>query len=311
VLTTATHSRIDKRGRVVTEKLQVKVPDSYPRQLVDWADLRQMSKVAIIRDGHLGDLVMLTGVLRCLRKQCLETTFDLYCDECYIPLFYASPHTVDDIGSLDKTKYDAVIDLRGFVENSPDALMVDRISLFGRAFGLSVWDGIPELCISPAGQAATKEILRTLGIKGNNFVVIAPDASDPCRCLTDEFVDGLQEELPIPSIVVGLWRGMRIDIPTLVALVHESCAVVCGDNGVYHIAGAFRTLVNSYPVMTTFPLELRCCWYQNCRPMVPAVPCAPCYENRQLPDGKDCLGVCMNALNPGAIASRIMQEAVV
>lgn len=302
------HTKIDKQGRKVTEKLRVKMPESYPRQLVDWADLRKLEKVAILRDGHLGDLVMLTGALRCLRTLCPDTTFDLYCADEYTPLFYGSSHVVRASVEFDKRGYQEVVDVRSFPERSPDAWFIDRVSLFGRAFGISVWEGYPELYIDPAGKAAAREMLKTIGITDNNFVVIGPDASDPCRCLTDKFIEDLQSKLMdknIPSIVVGSVRGLRLSVPALVALIHESLAVVCGDNALYHIAGAFRTLVSSYPIMTTVDPALRCKWYKLCRPVVPATPCAPCNEKRTLPTGKDCLGICMNAVDPASIVKHI------
>lgn len=312
MITTATHTRRDRRGRVVEEKVKVVVKDAQPRQLCDYTDLRRLKHIAILRDGHLGDLVMLTPALRCLRKLCPDTVFDVYCNDKFLPIFYRSPHVGFSFSILNEQIYDMVIDLRSFVERSSDAWYVDRITLFGKAFGISVWNGEPELHTEPEGISLASAFLKTKGLEaGSPYAVIGPDASDPHRCIPDSLLGEFERKLTaagITPITVGTVRGDKISIPTLVSLISGSRVVLCGDNALYHIAGAFKYRVKSYPIMTTVDPALRCCWYENCKPIVPALPCAPCNEKRLLPDSTPCCAVCWEALDAGAIVAKIAQE---
>lgn len=314
MLSSARHVTTDRRGLRITEKIQVKIRDTEPRQLADWADLRQFDRVAIVRGRGLGDLVMLIPTLRALRFFCPDTEFYLFCDPQYVSLFYAGPVPAASISDLDRGCYDAIIQLGTFVERSPDAWTVDRISLFGRAFGISIWDGVPLLHRDPAGVLEACDLLEELHIEvGAPFVLIGPDASDPCRALPNGLVDGLCRECSAAGmvpVVVGLGRGHQVSVATLVSLVAESAAVVSGDNALYHIAGAFPYMTKSFPVFTTVPPNLRACWYKNCFPAVPAVPCAPCREARALPDGSPCSSACMDAIDAKAIMERIKLEVL-
>jgi len=308
MLSSATHIRHTRRGDIA-EKVQVEVSDRTPRQLVDWADLRQLREVAIIRDGHLGDLVMLTPTLRALRFFCPKTNFDLFCDQQYLEVFYGNPVLARPLQEFQRGSYDAVVDLRAFVERTPDVWTIDRISLFGRAFGISIWDGAPTIRRATNFAAASADLLDGLGVEvGAPFVIIGPDASDGHRAMPDKLVEGVCDECRaagMTPVVVGMTRGLQVSVGVLVSLVMEARAVVCGDNALYHIAGAFPHMTKSFPILTTVPPELRTCWYKNCFPAVPAMPCAPCKEARTLPDGSPCLAVCMEAIDPAAIVACI------
>jgi hypothetical protein len=286
----------DRHGRTVTEPLLVTLPSKRSEddmeQICDVELLSQLSEfggsVAIIRSGNLGDLLMLTPTLRELKSQLPGLELHVFCGESFTRVFHLNPHieSCRPLATKNVRSLTYSVSLNAYPENEPDSDKVDRTSLFGRAFGLEISDGQTEFVVTEEDRSKADEIVADWLTCENasRLIVLGPDSADKRRNLSDEFVDEFRRiaaDAGYVTFTTGNVRGVRPDIGTLAAIMdHPQCeAVVSSDNGVYHLAAAACD-TPTFPIFTSIRPELRCCWYENCHPIVTDVACAPCNEDR-------------------------------
>lgn len=318
------HTFLDHAGRQHSELLSASVPVG-PSQIVDHSELVLLNHhgggdVAIIRDGHMGDILMLTPTLRQLKQDLPNLRLHIFCDEPYVPLFTGN-HYIESCApipnDINEVQGDIIANLNRFVERSPEAWITDRTSLFARAFGVTLRDGRPfcrafgntsfiPITVSTAMERYGVE-LRDMG----GTVIIAPDASDPRRSLPDVTLERILTALDAHSvkyIVVGMDRGERVSILDSLLLLTLTRRLLCADNGMYHAAAAawtWATPIRARVLFTTVPPELRTKWYgPEIIPIVSSVDCSPC-EEKQV-DG--CTRQCTRAFDFEAIAADIEEE---
>ena len=303
----AIHSFVDEHGHEVTQPVLVHVP--VREDLVcDIPLLEQLSdaggSVAIIRDGHLGDLLMLTPTLRAIKKNLPGIRLHVLCSASFLRVFYGNTciNGYEQMSATAKRKYTYSVDLRGYVERVEAAGTVDRTTLFGQAFGVEIDDGKPDFVVTDDDEDGAVERLGRFGIGDERYIVIAPDASDRRRSLTTSFINDISVlflDVGFSTYVTGIERGDLPSLGELGAIVKSSAAVVSGDNGVYHLAAAFG--VPSFPIFSTIDPKLRCCWYPDCSPIVAPVSCAPCNEKPI----RGCVGDCMSSLGAELVVETI------
>lgn len=295
----------DRHGRTVTEPLLVTLPSKRSEddmeQICDVELLSQLSdfggSVAIIRSGNLGDLCMLTPTLRELKSQLPGLELHIFCGESFTRVFHLNPHieSCRPLATKNVRSLTYSVSLNAYPENEPDSDKVDRTSLFGRAFGLEISDGQTEFVVTEEDREKADEIVAewTNALHSDKLIVLGPDSADQRRNLSNAFVlefRRLAADAGYGVAVTGNVRGVRPDIGVLAAIMsHPQCeAVVSSDNGVYHLAAAACD-TPTFPIFTSIRPELRCCWYENCYPIVTDAACAPCNEDRDRRCAYDCV----------------------
>lgn len=313
MLSVATHTYVDRSGKTVVEPLVVRAID-LPTCVCDPGILRQIANlngsVAVTRDGHLGDLLMLTPSLRLLKQTLPGLRINMYCDLHFQRVFkgnsYVESVSVASARSTKMTTYS--VDLRGYVERHPDAQSVDRTTLFGWAFGIEIEDGKADFVVDEEdSEKASKRVSQFSHIDENGrYIVIAPDASDPRRALKETFTADLRNRMLAEGysvFVTGLTHGTLVELGELGAILRGAKAVVSADNGVYHLSSAVGD-TPTFPLFTTIRPSLRCCWYENCYPIVSPISCSPCDE---VPI-QGCDASCSAAFDAETIFNRVMDK---
>jgi len=304
---------VDGKG-VHKQRVTQYIP-SGPFQITDTVALRQSRNLAVVRDGGLGDILLVTPTLRLLHETFPHVDIHLFTRAPYLPLFEDNPH-VTEVRSLDQYQrwaFDTVVDLQHFVERSPDANIVDRASLFTAAFGLDLKNGDLEYSVREEETEWAKGWLRDNGV-GEKWMMLAPFATDPRRSWP---IDNAQKFIRLVS--EDGWRVVvshHLDdaekcfgdiatpciTPTIrqkAALLKESGFVVSVDTGIYHLAMAARGKEKTPRVAVLFgPIDpgLRMKWYKNYIVIsAKELDCVPCCENHALV--RTCDGACMSVLS--------------
>lgn len=301
-------------GRVVPEQQLTQYISPGLVQLTDSVTIRQSRTLAIVRDGGMGDMIMLTPTLRALAEQFPHVAIHLFTKPHYLPLFQDNPHvnTVYPLNEYRKFAFDEMVDLQQFAERAPDAYTLDRASLFASAFGIELEDGRPEYTVHPEETGEARAWLAAHEVKPPWFA-LAPFATDPRRSWDVEsarnFANRMvlngwtpvlfHHENEVADYFPGMTTCVEPPLRIVAALLREANLVVSVDTGIYHLAAAARELPNSGPFLVVlFGLiapGLRMKWYTNHLSLyAQEVDCCPCCEN---PDClKTCTRNCMRAL---------------
>ena len=281
------HTFKDDRGKerkeyVLSRDGALEPPTVDPRFLRMLDDVGE--RIAIIRDGHLGDIIMMTPALREFHSQYPAIQANVFTDASYTRVLEHNSNIegVYPLSEYERKDFIFTIDLRRYVENHEHTWEKDRISLFGEGLGVQVQDGKTEFVVTEDDR---EEAQRTLsGIEQiqefGQFAVIAPDASDTRRELSDECVWELEELFPradYATYVTGSRRGYLPSLGALAGILELADYIITVDNGVCHLAAALKRPCLS--VFTTIPPVLRVFWYPYCDPLVADVECAPCCED--------------------------------
>jgi len=139
---TILHVDPDDHSKVLrVEESTVTLPPAALR-LTTVDELSQYGTLAVIRRSGFGDCILLQPALKELHRLLPELRIDLYILGHWVPPFADLDYlnAVRDIGSLNRDRYDRIIDVSSFPERSPDHLEIDRARLFGRAFGMDLSD---------------------------------------------------------------------------------------------------------------------------------------------------------------------------
>jgi hypothetical protein len=316
------HKFSGKYGGRQREALIARDPEGTGRQLTEVGVLTDLSAaradVAVIRDGHLGDLLMLTSALNNLRHLFPGLRLHLFTEHQYVEPFQGQPciDSVHEMSELPKARFSLALDLRRFVERTPDAWTIDRITLFNRAFGITNFEGETRYVLGDDGperdwalEAMADASPVTAIPEKRMAVVITPQASDPRRWLGQDVIASLVDRVTDAGLVpyvVGPWAKYTPTVKQLAWMVRLSLGVISCDNAGYHMAAALnfayrsagrRLWTAALPIFTTVPPEMRARWYgEFCWPYVPDIPCAPC--NESVRDG--CERECVERLDVDA-----------
>lgn len=271
-----------------------KVVSADSRVLISHDELVLDPSVAVLRDGHLGDLLILTATLHEVKRRYPGVKLHVRCDEPYLSVFEGNPD-VESVGVIpgtpDELECDKIVNLRRYVEDGPEAWTMERASIFAQAFGVELCDGRPRYYMRNESHA----LMGLLGDHGivmdDPFVVIAPDASDPRRSLSDDVLDAVinrLDKLKVKHIVLGSDRGVDgFDVALAANALAWSKSLICADNGMYHLAEGIIDdsgcdeweEIHSQVVFSVVDPALRLRWYQNVVPHVPRISCSPCNEH--------------------------------
>lgn len=340
-----THLRQPVRHVVVEENGvtgYVEVIDSFvPRgmgQLIDHFRLNTAKKILLRRGGNIGDVIMMTPLIRQLHEEYPHLEIHVATQRAFIPLLETIEYiTVHDNSNLRtdnmrllKPMYDEIVELGAFVERSPRQFEVDRISLFGEACGLRIKNGSPLYRIKPQEQEWAKEWISTYCDPTLPILGLAPFATDVRRSWPGEYVQELaklvSEEMQL------LWfhptKGMRLifdgipnvayadtlSIREVAALLPHCNSLLSADTGMYHLAAAVQRKQPGMMLATPFlfvlfgqwPPWTRMKWYTNYLSFYPEhLECVPCYATAQ---SFKCRIECMKKIRPKEVWEQIKEN---
>ena len=293
---TATHTYTDK-GALRVES----VPCSFKRPmglLVTHPDLCDAETIAVIRDGHLGDLFMLSAVLRELHLNYPHLKITLFSDERWvemqmfkgIPFF--SHRRLQEYAPWD---HHLSVDLRSFVERHPSHMEENRQVLFASAFGLKLLDGRPEYRVLPGEREYARGWLDDQGWDGKTpLIAFGPIASDQRRTMTGDQIVTFGGMLGRYGKVVSIHRGPElrsildpettlfaddIEFRIQCAILEQCLLSVVVDSGVAHMSQAVQRQLHPFTIvlMSMIPARLRYSLYKNTVGLDPSgEKCFPC-----------------------------------
>lgn len=275
---------------------------------------RQNGEVVVVRDGGLGDLLMLLPALRALRAALPRLAVALSCDGRYRGL--VGPPLVDRVVSLEEGAELALpaVELRNFVEGHGQAVSRPRQELFGLGLGVQA---APPPCaplVVPEALDWIARELRAHGVGAGEPLVVAAVAGTSGHRTVDrppwlEAIRALARSGARVAVVHPHPMGYglepvidltgRLDVPRLVALVASSAAVLGPDTGVLHVAGSLRK--PAVGVFTTWPSALRLSWYDAVALEPGPLTCHPCWD-RTCP-----ASWCTGWARPQAIAAAVAE----
>lgn len=311
-------------GRPVPEQTLTQCVPPGSKQLTDSVTLRQSRTLAVVRDGGLGDMLLLTPTLRALHTHYPHVDIHLFTKPPYLPVFDHNPHVaaVYPLHQYRKFAFDEVVDLQQFAERAPDADVLDRASLFASAFGLELEDGVLEYTVTEDEQQWARA---WVGDSSRPLMAVAPFATDPRRCWpVSHALDFIRLMGDWDTIVIHdkeeaedyFGRDARCCVsPTIrqkAAILAQCDMVVSADTGIYHLAVASRAKLHGAPFIVPLfgliPPALRTKWYSNCLSLIAdEVDCCPCGENPDLLQG--CRHACMQALTGERVADNVRKLA--
>jgi len=155
-----------------------------------------MKKVLIIRFSSIGDIVLTTPVIRCLKRQIPGIEIHYCTKKQYVGVLEANPY-IDHIHSLEgslqelatrlKTeKFDFVVDLHNSLRSNRLRLMLGRPAGTFPKLNLEKWllvnlkkNRLPDLHIVDRYFEAVKKLKITNDGQGLDYFIAEPDAFDP------------------------------------------------------------------------------------------------------------------------------------
>lgn len=323
------HAGLVEGRRIPDQQLTQYIPPGFA-QITDSVTLRQSRSLAVVRDGGLGDMLLLTPVLRALKDLYPHVDIHLFTKPPYLPLFEHNPHvdTLYPLNHYQKFAFDEVVDLQQFVEKAPDTGLLDRASLFASAFGIELKDGELEYTVTADETDWAVEWLEAQGVGGQKIMALAPWATDPRRSWEVQHARRLVElmgECGWQTIVFhntddadDFFGDVAVCCvePSLrekAAILGLMDMVVSVDTGIYHLAMAARAghpqdLPFVVVLFGLIPPALRMRWYSNCMSLIAEeIECCPCCENPELLT--TCTRECMRALTGERVFEQIHRVA--
>lgn len=251
-------------------------------------------QIHIVRCGAFGDLLMLTPILRELKRRWPTCEIKVSCFPRYRGVLENNPH-IDVFGD-----YPVVMPLRGHtalvwlenaVETHPDARMMPIIDALSRRFGLI---GLPDYSLEWNLSYEAKALATSYPRTGKKRVGVQTRASAPYKSYPQEMMDkammllfqhgwevfvfGSPGEVNIASRP-GIVNVTEIaKTPGESAAIASTCDVIlCPDSFFVHLAAAMD--IPCVALYGPFPAELYTAHYSKCRPLQGQGACSPCFHH--------------------------------
>ncbi|KKK87845.1 hypothetical protein LCGC14_2749140, partial [marine sediment metagenome] len=295
-------------------------------------ELGQLNLLSIVRDAGTGDIIMLMPTIQKLRALFPKLWIDLYIPAAAVPIIkWWADH--DDMVRVFRTekhdgaKYLKTVDVSWFVERQPLERQgeIDRVSLFAGAFGVELTKAEKKWRMEAPMDARTISVPRNKPVLALGLESAAPHRAPSADLAIRIGKAALKRDIhlllvgcnrPLPQVEAALCRNGNTQIiahETLTAvaamLQWDVDCLICGDTGLYHLAGSMGT-----PFVAIFGAILpvtRLVGYTNYGFITAKdkLDCIPCLER---PKHWDCQpnAPCMNLLDEEEIMDRAMLLAV-
>jgi lipopolysaccharide biosynthesis protein/GT2 family glycosyltransferase/ADP-heptose:LPS heptosyltransferase/tetratricopeptide (TPR) repeat protein len=205
-------------------------------------------RIQVHRRGALGDVLLVSPILKALRKKYPNDEIVVTSD---YPEIIAGNPFVDDVmkSSSMLPGFDHVFDLQ--YENLPDEHIVDA---YARAAGLTISDRTPEIYLGQDERAACVQFLESCGLDlEKKFCVMQITSGwhlrdwptdrfrDVARALEwDDISSVILGQSPDPAIDFGIDLRGRTSIREAAAIIEKCTLLVTIDSSLMHMGYAFR-----------------------------------------------------------------------
>lgn len=244
--------------------------------------------VTVVREGGLGDVLMVLAVIRELKRALPELAFRLATSRCYLPLVAGLPFVECEPIIEIRGHRANVIDLRGSAERHEGRETMDRIEIFGKVCGIRVRDfSIPLAPVTEDERRRAAELIGhhptiALAVRGSTHVRTWPLQSVRSFCKLAALrgwnvaaLDARELELPAHPRIRNLTG--RISMSEAKAVIAASDFCVSPDSGLQHVAEAVGT--NCLALYSTTPPALRIAHYRHVKAIWrDSLPCLPCFD---------------------------------
>lgn len=259
---------------------------------IDPALLRRLapgSFVTVLREGGLGDVLMVLVVIRALKTAFPAVHFGLATGRQFLPLltglgFLAQVEAVMDV----RGQRSNVIDLRGLVERDVKRETLDRIDIFAEFCHVAVHDySVPLAPVGDEARRAARVLIGSrptiaLAVRGSTHVRTWPFQSvrmfaeiAALQGWTVAVLDGSAFDMPEHARIVNLTG--KLSLLETKAVIAESDFCVSTDSGLQHVAEAVGT--RCLAIYSTTPPALRIGHYRHVKAIWrESLPCVPCFD---------------------------------
>lgn len=292
-------------------------------------------KILFVRVGGFGDVILLTPVLREVKRRWPDAIVHVSCMSAYAPVLNNLPFVDKTIGFPIKRSvaedYDAWVFFEKAIEHNPRASEIHMTDLFAEITGLSdVKDK------RPAFQLTSNEMIWVLEayprVDGTRRLCVQVAAGASCRTYPPE-----QTERVINAFAQKGWEIFLLDEAGRLKMgekenvrnlshsrltFRQSAAVISGsdcllapDSALLHVAGALG--VPAVGLYGPFPWKLRTAYCPTTHALEGSGPCAPCFHHVHLqnyfPKNGPCYktGRCevLAGIKPERIVQKVEQVA--
>ncbi len=297
----------------------------------DWIGKR----VLVVRGGGFGDLILLTPVLREIKRRWPAAHIAVATMSRYAPVLHNLPF-VDEVITYPTPKavantYDAWVFFEGVIENDHRAKKVHMTDLFAELTGISgIKDKKPEYVVSDHEKIWAMEGYPR--INGTRRLCVQVGASAACRVYPHDQLSKVCSTLHDKGweifllgepgeIKTGDAKGIR-NLSAHGLTFRQSCAVILSsdcvvgpDSALIHVAGTLG--VPAVGLYGPFPWKLRTAYCPTTFCFQGKGACAPCFHHKHLnnhwPKDGPCnkSGRCdvLSSIKPESIAAKIEQIA--
>lgn len=268
--------------------------------------------VLVLREGGVGDLIMLSPSLRSLKKENPEINLILATKPEHMDILKGLPYIdkVISISDTEKERVDHIIDLRYRVE-SPEVggslntklyQTVNRIDMFSELVEITLDSKKTDVSVNKSKVSEVKKLLKYNG--KYKYLGIQATCTSNLRTIPPEYVIELVSRFSktrnIRIVLFGrteFWHGRRsevdlkgirgrkiinlmdkLDTPGLIALCSLMDFIIAPDSSAVHIAGSLEK--KCLALFGNIPPLLRVKYYPTVKTIYPEgeEECIPCYD---------------------------------
>ena len=239
------------------------------------ADQFPSGKLVIIRNGGLGDILLLQPAIRRFKEVRPDISVQLVTD---------SPQLGNADDNTDRLEFAPdvpILMLNEFVEQDGEKLTRHRSDIFAKGMGLEDCGGDYEMSLPRKWPR----------IHDGPYAVVQYSGSNLFRCPSLEYMDAITAALPIPVVALaGAPMQTRaafnetgfLEVDRLLSIIQHASVVIAGDSGPFHIARALHTACIG--LYGPIPSDIRVGWKpDNCVILGDKYPkewaCGPCQES--------------------------------
>jgi len=294
-----------KINSVHPEEIAVRHPFD-PKE--DWNGKR----VLVMRTGGFGDLILMTPVLREIKRRWPDVTLDLACFPNYRPVLENLPYVnlapTYPVPWLEALQYDAWVLMENVIEKNPDAKKMHMTDLFASRFGFAakdIADKKPEYRVTERERIWAEEAyprikgVHRLAVQFNAQVLNRTYPGQRMQVVIEHFhklgweimVMGREGELQMQEgDLLHNLTAHKHTIRQSAAVIATSDCLLGPDSALLHLAGALD--VPAVGIYGPFPAELRVAYSPSIQVIEGSGHCAPCFHHvrngKQFPSHGPC-----------------------
>jgi len=283
------------------ERRGIRIKDRPPVDVLP-ADLNGKA-LLLIRHGGIGDILLLTPLMRDLKKRFPTLSISLAAFQewhSFLRFRYVNKVLSSRTALAHTDEFDFTIDLAGAVENNPNADQLHMVDCYADWLGIEApSDRNPDVFVSESARAwADKQLV---DVPREKIIAVHLAASSSARSWPFRHCKQLIKKLNEKGYTcVALEKHLK-DVPDCInltgkttpaqaaAIIERSSCLVGPDSGFIQVASALG--VPAVGLYGPFPARLRVTHESGFIALETDLPCAPCFTHRDdCRLGHDCVG---------------------